>query len=134
VTDGITWLMPCRYVALTSPFGWRIHPVYGYARHHDGVDLANAQGTPITASRAGTVTIAKYSSSAGYYVTVNHGDGFSSYYMHLTHYVVGVGDKVQAGQLLGFMGSTGVSTGPHLHYAISYQGVYQNPADYHNFR
>jgi len=134
VTNGLTWYMPCSYIALTSPWGWRIHPVYGYPRYHDGVDLANYQGTPIYATRAGTVTIATYSDSAGYYVSVNHGDGFSSQYMHMTHYVVVPGQKVEGGQLLGYMGSTGVSTGPHLHFAIWYNGSSVNPADYLNFK
>ncbi len=133
VTNGITWQMPCSYTRLSSPFGWRIHPVYGYRKFHQGVDLGAAQGTPIHATRSGTVTIAVYSSTAGYYVTINHGDGFSSVYMHMTHYIVSAGQKVSAGQVIGYVGSTGTSTGPHLHFGISYQGEYQNPADYLNF-
>ena len=95
---------------------------------HNGVDLPYPQGTPIYASRSGTVTIATYSSTAGNYVSLNHGDGYSSVYMHMTHYVVKVGEYVKAGQLLGYMGSTG----PHLHFGISYKGTYVNPADYMN--
>ena len=76
------------------------------------------------------MTIAKYSNSAGFYVTINHGDGFSSVYMHMTNYVVGVGQKVSQGQLIGYMGSTGISTGSHLHFGIAYNGVYVNPALY----
>ena len=133
VTAGISWTMPCSYIKLSSPYGWRIHPVYGYPRFHAGVDLANVQGTPIYATRSGTVLFATFSSSAGYYVSINHGDGFSSIYMHMTHYVVSAGQKVKAGQVIGYMGSTGVSTGPHLHFGISYNGETQNPADYLNF-
>lgn len=131
--DGITWLRPCKYVYLSSPYGWRIHPVYGYPKFHTGVDLAGPQGTPIVASRAGTVTAATYNSGSGYYVTINHHDGFSTSYMHMTHYIVSPGDKVTAGQVIGYMGSTGVSTGPHLHFNIYYNGSTVNPANYIHF-
>lgn len=134
VPSNATWLVPCSYVYLSSPFGWRVHPVYGDWRFHSGVDLAAPGGTPIYATRGGTVTAATYNSSSGYYVTVNHGDGFSSSYLHMTHYVVSVGQKVSAGQLLGYVGSTGTSTGNHLHFSIYYNGNMQNPAAYINFR
>ena len=133
VTNGITWVMPCNYVYLSSPYGWRIHPVYGTSKFHSGVDLAAPGGNPIFASRSGTVTIATYSDSAGYYVTVNHGDGFSTSYLHMTHYIVRPGQYVAAGQVLGYVGSTGVSTGNHLHFSVYYNGNAQNPADYINF-
>ena len=134
VTNGITWVMPCAYLRLSSPYGYRTHPVTGApGQWHDGVDLANYSGTPIVATRAGTVTIARFSTSAGYYVSINHGDGFASVYMHMTHFVVSVGEKVAAGQTIGYMGSTGMSTGPHLHFGLSYNGSSQNPADYLNF-
>ena len=133
VVDGIEWVIPCKYVYLSSPYGWRIHPVYGYPKFHTGVDLAGPKGTPILASRAGTVTAATYNSGSGYYVTVNHGDGFSTSYLHMTHYVVSVGQQVTAGQILGYMGSTGVSTGPHLHFTIYYNGNTVNPANYVSF-
>ena len=97
---------------------------------HQGVDLAAPKGTPIYATRSGTVTIATYSSTAGNYVQLNHGDGYSSVYMHMTHYEVKVGEYVKAGELIGYVGSTGRSTGPHLHFGISYKGSYVNPMDY----
>ena len=115
---------------MSSAYGWRIHPVYGGKKFHYGIDLANSSGTPIIATRDGKVTVAKYSSSAGYYVTLNHGDGFSSQYMHMTHYIVKVGQSVSAGQVIGYMGSTGASTGPHLHFSILYNGSHVNPANY----
>jgi len=133
VVDGVEWIIPCKYVYLSSPYGWRIHPVYGYPKFHTGVDLAGPKGTPILASRAGTVTAATYNSGSGYYVTVNHGDGFSTSYLHLTHYIVSVGDTVAAGQVLGYMGSTGVSTGPHLHFTVYYNGNTVNPVNYISF-
>ena len=127
------WGMPCSYIMLTSPFGYRIHPIHGTYTFHSGVDLAGPQGTPIKASRSGTVTKATYDSASGYYVTINHGDGFSSSYLHMTHYIVKPGDKVQKGQIIGYMGSTGWSTGSHLHFSIYYNGTAQNPAAYLNF-
>ena len=133
VTNGITWLIPCNYWVVSSPYGSRTDPVYGGTRFHHGIDLAGPQGTPIYASRAGTVTTATYGPETGYYVAVNHGDGFSTSYLHMTHFVVSAGQKVSAGQLLGYMGSTGKSTGPHLHFSVYYNGASQNPADYMKF-
>lgn len=132
-TNGITWLKPCSYRKVSSPYGWRIHPVYGDWRFHSGIDLDASQGSPIYATRSGVVSVATYSSSAGYYVTVNHQDGFESKYLHMTHYVVGVGDYVTAGQVIGYVGSTGTSTGPHLHFTICYNGSSVNPSDYIDF-
>lgn len=133
VIDGVRWYIPTRYTYLSSPYGWRVHPVYGDWRFHSGVDLAAPGGTPIYATRAGVVTIATYSSSAGYYVTVNHGDGFSSSYMHMTHYIVSPGQQVAAGQIIGYVGSTGTSTGNHLHFSLYFNGSTVNPANYISF-
>lgn len=134
VTEGLEWVMPCEYTNVCDPFGWRIHPITGELKLHDGIDLANKEGTPIYATRSGVVNIAGFEEDgAGYYVSVNHGDGFSSVYMHMTHYVVKMNQKVEAGELLGYMGSTGLSTGSHLHFAMSYDGHSQNPADYLDF-
>ena len=136
VTAGIKWTKPCSYRLLSSPYGYRIHPVYGTWKFHSGVDLAGPQGTPIVATRDGTVTMAKtgYNGGNGNYVTINHGDGFSSSYLHmLENLQVSVGQKVKAGQVIGYMGSTGISTGPHLHFTIYYNGNTVNPADYINF-
>ena len=134
VESNATWTKPCKYTKFTSPFGWRVHPVHGDWRFHYGVDLAGPEGTKIVATRSGTVKTAKYSSSAGYYVTIDHGDGFSSQYMHMTHYIVKAGDKVEAGQVIGYMGSTGTSTGNHLHFSILYNGEHVNPARYINIK
>ena len=132
-TSSAYWMLPCNYTKLTSPFGYRDAPTAGASSYHQGVDLAAPEGTPIYASRAGTVTKATSSSSAGNYVTINHGDGYSSVYMHMTHYVVKAGQSVSQGQLIGYVGSTGISTGNHLHFGISYNGTYVNPALYVNF-
>ena len=131
--NGVTWLMPCSYTAFTSPFGYRWHPISGTWKMHNGVDLAGYSGTPIMATRAGYVTVADYQvGGAGNYVALSHGDGYGSIYMHMTHYIVSVGQYVEAGEVIGYMGTTGGSTGVHLHFGISYNGVYVNPADYIN--
>jgi murein DD-endopeptidase MepM/ murein hydrolase activator NlpD len=128
--SGVVWMVPCKYTYLSSPFGYRWHPTTGQWSMHQGVDFAAPKGTPIYATRSGTITIATYSSTAGNYVQINHGDGYSSVYMHMTHFVVSVGEYVKAGELIGYVGSTGRSTGPHLHFGISKNGSYVNPMDY----
>lgn len=124
------WLTPVSGYRLTSPFGMRLHPILGIYRMHSGVDMACPEGTPIYATRGGKVTIAKYSSSAGNYVQINHGDGYASVYMHMTEYVVKAGDYVAQGQLIGYVGNTGLSKGNHLHFGISYNGEYVNPMEF----
>ena len=125
------WTTPVSGYTLTSPFGMRVHPILGTSRMHNGIDMACAQGTPIYATRAGKVTVASYQAGgAGNYVSINHLDGFASIYMHMTNYVVSAGQTVAQGQLIGYVGSTGLSTGPHLHFGISYAGTYVNPLAY----
>lgn len=125
------WITPVPYYTLTSAFGMRIHPIQKVWKMHNGVDLACSQGTPIYAARSGKVTTASYQAGgAGYYVSINHGDGFSSIYMHMTHYIVSAGQYVSQGQVIGYVGSTGGSTGPHLHFGIAYNGSYVNPMQY----
>lgn len=131
--DGVAWMMPCNYSMFTSPFGMRIHPIYGVPRMHEGVDLAGREGTPIVATRAGYVTVAARNSAAGNYVSISHGDGYGSIYMHMTYYIVSAGQYVEQGQVIGFMGDTGGSNGVHLHFGISKNYVYVNPAEYINF-
>ena len=129
--DGVTWLVPISYTRFSSPFGMRLHPVYGDYRLHNGVDLSAPEGTPIYASRAGQVIVATYGASGGNYVMIDHMDGtYTTMYLHMTRYVVSVGQNVNAGELIGYCGSTGVSTGPHLHFSIFKNGVAVNPADY----
>ena len=129
--SNATWVTPVSNYTLSSPFGNRLHPVLGVYRKHNGIDMACPKGTPIYATRAGKVTTAAYQAGgAGYYVSINHLDGFSSIYMHMTNYVVSAGQTVTQGQLIGYVGSTGISTGPHLHFGISYAGTYVNPLAY----
>ena len=129
--SNAAWITPVSGFRLTSAFGMRKHPVLKVTRMHNGVDMACAAGTPIYATRAGTVTTASYQANgAGNYVSINHLDGFSSIYMHMTHYVVSKGQSVSQGQLIGYVGNTGISTGDHLHFGVSYAGTYVNPLAY----
>lgn len=129
--NGITWVTPTKNFYVSSPFGYRWHPISGQWKMHYGIDLAASQGTPIYATRTGVVTVAAYQEGgAGYYVKLNHGDGYTSIYMHMTHYIVKVGEYVTAGQIIGYVGSTGGSTGPHLHFGIAYNGEYQDPTKF----
>ena len=133
--NKVVWRSPLlRSSYITSPYGMRFHPVYKVWKMHHGVDLYSFLGDTVVATRGGEVTTAAYQEGgAGYYVTINHGDGYSSTYMHLTHYVVKKGDFVSAGQTIGYVGSTGASTGPHLHFGIFYNGSSVNPAEYVDF-
>ncbi len=129
--SNATWIEPVSGYTISSPFGYRKSPTAGASTNHKGVDMACPSGTPIYATRAGTVTVASYQAGgAGYYVSINHGDGFASIYMHMTRYVVSKGQSVTQGQPIGYVGSTGISTGPHLHFGVSYGGTYVNPMAY----
>ena len=125
-----SWRRPCSWRKLTSPYGYRTHPITGQWKFHNGVDLANSMGTPIYAARSGSVTVATHGKTYGEYVTINHGDGYSSLYAHMTHYVVSKGQYVTKGQLIGYMGTSGRSNGPHLHFSIFYNGSSVNPMNY----
>ena len=129
--SNATWIEPVSGYTISSPFGNRKSPTAGASSNHKGVDMACPSGTPIYATRAGTVTVASYQAGgAGYYVSINHGDGFGSIYMHMTRYVVSKGQSVAQGELIGYVGSTGIATGPHLHFGVSYGGTYVNPMAY----
>ena len=123
------WVVPCSYTSITSPFGYRTAPTTGASTYHQGVDLDTGTGWSVVATRAGTAYTG-YGSAAGNYVTIDHHDGFKSIYMHLSGFAISNGTNVGAGQLIGYTGSTGVSTGDHLHFGISLNGVYVNPCSY----
>lgn len=115
---------------ITSPFGPRIHPIYGDQGFHRGVDYGAPSGTPIKASKAGTVVLSQYSSSFGNYVIINHGNGVQTLYAHASSLNCSVGQQVQQGQVVAYVGSTGWSTGPHLHFEIRINGEAVNPQNY----
>lgn len=130
-SEGFIFPLPSGIgVVLTSPYGYRTHPITGNYTMHNGVDLACSSGTPIYASKSGYVTTATYHYAYGNYVTINHMDGFSTLYGHMTYFVVSEGEYVEQGQVIGYVGSTGYSTGPHLHFTIYYDGSTVNPMNY----
>jgi murein DD-endopeptidase MepM/ murein hydrolase activator NlpD len=111
---------------ITSPFGWRIHPILRYRKFHTGVDFGVGYGVPIRASDGGTVIYATWMGGYGNVIIVDHGDGLSTLYAHQSSLGVGTGAHVSRGQTIGYVGSTGFSTGPHLHFEVRVNG---NPVD-----
>ena len=132
-SSGESWKVPCTYRQLSSPFGKRESPTAGASSNHQGIDLAGPEGTPIYATKSGVVTVNGSSKSAGIYVTIRHDNTYSSIYMHLSRSAVKKGQTVKQGELIGYMGSTGVATGSHLHFGIIKNGAYVNPANYMYF-
>lgn len=115
---------------VTSEFGYRSDPFTGETRGHTGMDLSVPTGTPIRAALPGTVTVSQYNSSYGYYVVVDHGSGLSTLYAHNSKLLVQVGQTVEAGDIVSLSGSTGRSTGPHLHLEVRVNGERTNPRYY----
>lgn len=115
---------------ITSGFGNRNSPTAGASSNHQGIDIGAPTGTAIYAAKGGTVVTAAYSSGAGNYVMINHGDGVFTIYMHASSLAVSKGDEVSQGQTIARVGSTGISTGAHLHFGVSVNGAYVNPANY----
>ncbi|MDG4625065.1 hypothetical protein EB50_02417 [Enterococcus faecium] len=113
------WGAPVANIIVTSPFGGRADPTGFSGSFHDGIDMGGTSSTPIMASRSGTVVQASFDGSAGNYIIIDHGDGYYSYYLHLSNYIATPGKSVSAGQTIGTMGTTGNSTGVHLHFGIA---------------
>jgi murein DD-endopeptidase MepM/ murein hydrolase activator NlpD len=122
--------MPVNNVALTSSYGMRVHPVLGGRRAHKGVDLAAPTGTPIYATADGVVRKAEWFSSYGLFVQLEHGASLETRYGHMSRLNVFDGQQVRKGDLIGYVGSTGRSTGPHLHYEVRIGGTAVNPIPY----
>lgn len=122
--------LPLGSCRVTDSYGYRIHPIYGYYGMHGGVDLAAPLGTPVYAIAAGTVTRKGKTEANGNYIGLTHGNGWGSLYLHLDSFAVNDGDTVSQGQIIGYVGSTGWATGPHLHFEIHYNGATVNPMDY----
>ena len=115
---------------LVSGFGNRKHPILGYVRAHTGVDLAAPNGSPIFAADGGEVLQASYSGGYGNSVLIYHGGGFATFYAHMSGFAVGQGQMVKRGQVIGYVGATGLATGPHLHFEVRINGIAQNPLGY----
>jgi murein DD-endopeptidase MepM/ murein hydrolase activator NlpD len=113
---------------ITSPFGWRSNPLGGGPEFHQGLDIAAPTGTTVTASASGTVIMAQWYGGYGNYVLIDHGGGYSTGYGHLSAIYIANGQSVQRGQAIGAVGSTGQSTGPHLHFEIRIAGKPVDPA------
>ena len=128
-TGNFTWPCPSSR-RITSEYGYRVHPILGTKRLHNGIDIGASTGSSIVAADGGTVVGASYSSSMGYYVMINHGNGITTVYMHCSSLLVSSGQKVSKGQQIARVGSTGLSTGPHLHFSVMKNGSYVNPWDY----
>ena len=125
---GFQW--PCSARAITCPFGPRIHPITHVYSNHSGMDIGASYGSPIYACASGTVTKATFGTAYGYHVVINHGNGFSTLYGHMIRYTVSVGQYVTRGEIIGYVGSTGWSTAPHLHLTMYYNGNLVNPLNY----
>ena len=115
---------------ISSGYGMRRHPIQGYNRMHRGLDFAAPTGTPVMAAGNGIVEYAGRKGSFGHYIRIRHPNAYHTVYAHLSRYASGIraGVRVQQGQVIGYVGSTGVSTGPHLHYEVHHQGRHVNPA------
>jgi murein DD-endopeptidase MepM/ murein hydrolase activator NlpD len=122
--------MPLEGARLSSDYGMRTHPVLGGRRGHNGVDLAAPTGTPVYATADGYISKAERFSSYGNYIQIEHGGELQTRYAHLSGYAVASGEMVTKGQLIGYVGSTGRSTGPHLHYEVRVAGEAVDPQPY----
>ncbi len=129
-TIAIPSIMPLSAAKLTSNYGMRTHPVIGGRRNHKGVDLAAPTGTPVLATADGIVSRADLYSSYGLYISLQHGAALETRYAHMSRLAVAAGQRVSKGDIIGYVGSTGRSTGPHLHYEIRMDGVAVNPIPY----
>lgn len=127
---SIPSIMPLSGEHMTSGFGMRWHPVIGGRRAHKGVDLAAPTGTPIHASADGTVAMAERFGGYGLYVQIEHGGALETRYGHMSRIAVAEGQQVHKGDVIGYVGSTGRSTGPHLHYEVRVSGTAVNPIPY----
>jgi len=129
-SGSFRWPVPsCTYIS--SKFGYRVHPIFGTTKYHSGVDIAAGSGATIQAAAGGTVSIAEYSDSYGYYCVIYHSNGMTTLYAHLNAMpCVSVGATVSQGDTIGYVGSTGWSTGPHCHFEIRVNGSCVDPLDY----
>lgn len=133
--DGSGFANPApKYTKITSPFGWRSDPFTGYRAYHNGIDMGAASGTPIVAAFDGIVGEASYNASMGNYIYLEHGNGLRTIYLHASKLYVKKNDVVLKGETIAAVGSTGRSTGPHLHFSVRLNGEYVDPMNYIKFK
>ena len=131
VTYSGVFVWPCpSYTYISSEYGYRESPTYGASTFHSGIDLAADYGAAILAAADGTVVAASYESSMGNYIMIDHGGGLYTVYMHCSSLYVSTGQTVSAGDTIAAVGSTGISTGPHLHFSVRLNGSYVDPMTY----
>jgi murein DD-endopeptidase MepM/ murein hydrolase activator NlpD len=129
-TQSLQFIRPVDEFSITSGFGNRLHPISGDLRFHAGIDFATPNGTPVKASVQGIVAFAGWHGGYGKTVIIQHRDAYETLYAHLDEILVNSGDRVAQGKVIGLSGSTGYSTGPHLHFEIRSHQVAHNPMDY----
>ena len=126
---GFLWPVPSSG-RITCGFGYRNSPTSGASTYHQGIDIGASSGSNIVAAKSGTVVTAAYNVAAGNYIMISHGNGIYTVYMHCSKLLVSAGETVDRGEVIGLIGSTGISTGPHLHFGISINGSYVDPQKY----
>ena len=128
-TGSMLWPCPSSH-KITSDYGPRESPTAGASTNHKGIDIGAAYGADIVAADSGVVIVSTYSNSAGNYIVIDHGNGICTVYMHASSRLVSVGNTVTRGQVIAKVGSTGYSTGNHLHFGVTVNGSYVNPWGY----
>ena len=126
------WINPA-IGRISSPFGYRYSPITGVQEFHDGVDVAIPENTPLVAPRYGYVTATGFSESFGWFLRIAHSDYYESFFAHLNHVPLAVGDRVEQGDHVAYSGNTGWSTAPHLHFSIFRGGRLVDPLEYFDF-
>ena len=134
ITSSGTYIWPLPGYSPGSAYGWRIHPIWGDMRFHAGEDIGAPTGTPILAADSGIATVIPDNGNGyGNYIMINHGGGRVTLYAHMSGFAVSNGASVTQGQTIGYVGSTGNSTGPHLHFEVRVNGATTDPKSYFNF-